>query len=113
MFEVKNKRIKITKGDSAKLNVYLCDADGKEYNMTEGDTLTLTVRKRPNTEVLMQIVSTDNVITMTPDDTKRLIVGGCCYDVELKTAAGDVYTVAGLQDEITMNNMTVYPEITE
>lgn len=107
MFEIIDDKIRITKGDSAKLTVTL-----DNYTMASGDTLTMSVRQKPTSAVLMAVTSSTNVITLTPTDTKKLIVGQCCYDIELKTAGGDVYTVVGVRDGVYIANMTVYPEIT-
>lgn len=112
MFEVKNGVIKITKGDSAALGVSLKTTSGEPYEMQEGDTLTLTVRKNPKTSPLMSITSDTDVITFTPEDTNKLVVGNCCFDIELTTADDNVFTVVGLTDKIT-TNMIVYPEVTK
>lgn len=112
MFEIKDKVIKMTRGDSASLKVDLKKSDGSEYVMQEGDTLTMTVRKVIGSSVLMQIVSETNTIYISPFDSKKLLVGSCVYDIELKTASGDVFTVVGLGENIT-KNMIVCAEVTE
>ena len=112
MFEVKNGIIKITRGDSASLKVDLKKSDGSEYVMQSGDTLTMTVRKIIGASVLMQVVSTTNTIYISPADSKKLAVGSCVYDIELKTASGDVFTVVGLGENVT-KNMIVCAEVTE
>lgn len=111
MLEIKNKMIKITKGDSAKLSVALTMGDGQTYEMKTGDMLTFTVRKRPDSDVLFQVTSNTNELTFTPNDTKKLEVGNCCFDIQLTTASSDVFTVVGLTDNASYN-MVVYPEIT-
>lgn len=112
MFEIKNNVIKITRGDSASLHVELMKPDGLEYVMSEGDTLTMTVRKVIGSAVLMQIVSETNEIYISPADSKKLSVGSCVYDIELKVLAGDVFTVVGLGENVT-KNMIVCAEVTE
>lgn len=112
MFEIKNKVIKMTKGDSASLRIDLKKADGSSYVMQEGDKLTMTVRKVIGSSVLMQIVSEDNVIYISPSDSKKLPVGSCVYDIELKTASHDVFTVIGLDENVT-KNMIVCAEVSE
>lgn len=112
MFQFKNKVIKMTRGDSGRLKVDLKSSSGAPYVMREGDTLTLTVRKSVKSEVLMQVVSTTNAISITPADSKKLVVGNCVYDIELRTASGDVFTILGLDDSGD-KNMTVYAEVTE
>ena len=112
MFEVKNKMIKMTKGDSASLKVDLKKSNGSSYTMQSGDTLTMTVRKSVKSEVLMQVISDKSTIYISPSDSKKLTVGNCVYDIELKTASGDVFTIIGLDDS-GAKNMTVYAEVTE
>jgi hypothetical protein len=112
MFEIKNNVIKMTRGDSASLNVNLKKADGSEYIMQEGDTLTMTVRKVIGSSILMQIVSHTKTIYISPSDSKNLLVGSCVYDIELKTASQDVFTVVGLGENVT-KNMVVCAEVTE
>lgn len=112
MFQFKNKVIKMTRGDSGRLAVDLKSSSGTPYIMREGDTLTLTVKKSVKSEVLMQVISTTNTIYISPADSKKLTVGNCVYDIELKTASGDVFTILGLDDS-GEKNMTVYAEVTE
>lgn len=111
MFEAKNGQIKITKGDSGSLRVCLEMTNGETYEMNSGDTLTLTVKRKPGAEKLVEIVSTNNILKFNPSDTKDLDIGAYCFDIELKTS-DDVFTVVG-PDEDLLTNMTVLPEITE
>lgn len=114
MFETFNNIIRITKGDTATLEVALKYTDGTPYTMKATDKLTLTVRKKPgHPEVIFAIVTTgNNIIELPHSETTKLPVGTCCYDVQLDTADGGVFTVVGLTDRINVN-MIVYPEITE
>ena len=112
MFEIKNNFIKITKGDSAKINVNLCNPDGSPYTMSSGDKLKMSVRKKIGSQTLIEVESTDNAIRLTPSITSNLIIGQCVYDIELQTAGGDVFTVVGLHDNSTYN-MYVIAEVTE
>ena len=112
MFEIKDKVIKMTRGDSASLRVDLERSNGSEYVMNEGDTLTMTVRKVIGSAILMQIVSDTNIIYISHSDSKNLVVGSCVYDIELRTASGDVFTVVGLGENVT-KNMIVCAEVTD
>jgi hypothetical protein len=112
MFEIKNKMIRMTKGDSASFRINLKKADGTPYVMQEGDKLTMTVRKTITSSVLMKIVSETDVIYIPPSESKKLPVGSCVYDIELKTASHDVFTVIGLDENIT-KNMIVCAEVSE
>ena len=112
MFEIRNNCIKITKGDTAQFDVNIGYIDGVQYVMHPGDTLRMTVRKRIGSAVLLEVESTTNTITLTHDMTSKLVPGNCVYDIELKTSAGEVYTVIGLTDNSTYN-MYVVGEVTE
>lgn len=113
MFEASsNGQIKITKGDSAALKVNLQMANGEAYEMSSGDALTLTVKRRPGDTKLVEIVSDTNVLSFAPEDTKNLDAGVYCFDIQLATNDGDIFTVVGLGTGM-LTNMTVLPEITE
>lgn len=111
MLEIKNDVIKITKGDTAAIRVELTHVNGTSYEMQEGDKLTLTVRKKPSSGIMLSAESSTNVIEMTANMTKLLEVGACCYDIQLETASGEIYTVVGLRDN-QLSNMVVWSEIT-
>lgn len=112
MFEIRNNFIKITKGDSASIKVNLTNDDGSDYVMQQGEKLRMTVRKAIDKEVLFSVESASNILDLTPTETKKLIKGSCFYDIQLETLAGDVFTVAGITDNMNAN-MFVLGEITE
>lgn len=94
----KNNTIKLTRGDTARVAVPITNTTTKvKYTLAPEDTLTLTVRKHClNTDFCLQKKLTgDNVFHIKPEDTADLAFGSYKYDVELTTAAGDVYTVIG------------------
>ena len=90
--------LSVTRGDTPTMRVtVLQGADGTEYSLANGDELTFTVKKstRVDSPVLVQKVmtaSTGPVFRLTEDDTS-LDYGAYVYDVQLRTAGGDVYTV--------------------
>lgn len=87
--------ISITRGDSGEINVILTYISGEAYEMQSGDTLQLTVREKIGAEdtEISKTVTGDNVIELTPSDTKTLPYGRYVYDIQLTTEAGKVYTV--------------------
>ena len=88
--------IRLTRGDTARLTVPITnEVDEKEYELQEGDTLKITVKKDCNDEepCLQKIVTGGNTFHIEPKDTADMKFGKYKYDVELETAAGDVYTV--------------------
>lgn len=95
MYQIdKDGNISVVRGDSASFHIDLVDADGNEYNLVEGDTLTFTVKKSSfsNTPLIQKHVL-GNIIDIHPQDTIELPYGGYVYDVQLVTAEGFVDTV--------------------
>lgn len=102
MFFLNGTNIKLTRGDSATLSVAL---DG--YEMQDGDTLTLSVKVDPSKEgYLLQLTAEGMAFTFLPSSTAGLPFGAYRYDIELKTAAGEVYTV------IPVSSFTLMEEVT-
>ena len=115
MINITNGIITITKGDSAYLDFILTAADGIAYDMQEGDTLRMTVRVKADASspVLLEATSDTSTIVLTPEMTTTLDPGKYSYDVQLQTAAGDVFTIIGAQSINTLlRNFVVCPEVT-
>jgi len=107
--------IKITKGDSAKIDVELEDVVGNPYYIESGDTLTLTVRAVATaaSNILLQSVSNSACITLNAVDTANLPVGKLSYDIQLNKASGERYTIIGASSTNTsLKNFWVLPEVT-
>lgn len=107
--------IKITKGDTAQLDVILEDVGGNHYSLESGDTLTLTVRERAVSDSAVLLRSTSNTacITLNAEDTAKLPIGKLSYDIQLAKASGERYTVAGASHVNPMlKNFWVLPEVT-
>lgn len=113
MLEISDKGIiSFTKGDSVGFDVDLINADGTVYKMQSGDVLTFTAKKIVyDSEPLIQITSTSPKIFISPETTKTIEFGKYCYDIELTTVNGNVYTVCGVRSH-TEHNLIVYPEVT-
>lgn len=93
MFAVHGDTIFITRGDTGCLDVNLSTQDG-DYVMRADDTLTLTVRKRVDADILFQKKVTGmNRIIIEPADTQKAAYGRYVYDIEFRTADGYVSTV--------------------
>lgn len=90
--------LSVTRGDTPTMRVNLVQgADGSEYSLGPGDELTFTVKKstKVDSPVLVQKVMTEAtgpLFRLDEDDTS-LDYGSYVYDVQLRTAHGDVYTV--------------------
>ena len=98
MLYLENNRIRLTRGDTAILRVAIQNSMTREaYAMADDDVLTLTVKQavRDMIPVLQKRLVGANVFHIEPSDTAGLSFRRYLYDVELRTAAGDVFTVIG------------------
>ena len=96
MFKImEDNTIYLSRGDTARLTVDINNDEGEAYAMAEGDTLTLSVKKKlSDTEPCLKKVSNGvNTFHIEPQDTKGLPFGLYVYDVKLVTSKGDTYTV--------------------
>ena len=115
MLTIKNGKILLTKGDSAYIGIDLTDALGEDYEMKDGDKLTLTVRRSADAlaDVKLQATSDSTTIRLSPEQTGKLSAGNYSYDVQLDTAAGDRFTIVGASSTSTsLNNFIILPEVT-
>lgn len=117
MLEIIGTRINLTRGDTAALHIEITreHADGTQtpYVMAGSDRLTLTAKKgqlRPD-EMLKVTTVGSAVIEIRPEDTKKLPAGDYVYDIQLETAAGDVYTIIGPGTAGVNASMRLLPEV--
>lgn len=111
MLEITNEVISFTKGDSVAFAVDLKNADGTTYEMRSGDRLKMTIRKSVSEDVVFNGSTPTPNISIPPTTTTMLNPGKYCYDIELNTADGGVYTIVGIRKE-SDRNLVVYPEVT-
>ena len=109
MFKVdlKTNTIYLTKGDNAEIEVKIYDNSGKQRQIYADDRLTLTVKKSGYDAESFSVEGVDGVFSILPEHTKSLATGYYCYDVQLNTFTGKVYTV------IPKSNFIIKEEITE
>lgn len=91
MFEIYNNTIKLTRGDSAVIDLTL-----KGYELQDEDVVVLTIKKDVNTTTSILQKTLDNDLmqfTLSHDDTKNITYGNYVYDVQITTSNGQVYTV--------------------
>ena len=98
MLYIDGTDIKLTRGDTAYLQVPLVnklpDGTSQEYTMEAGDTLTMTMRAKYDSEICFQkIAKGTNTFHIVPEDTASCNFSKYKYDVQLTMANGDVYTV--------------------
>lgn len=88
--------IQLTRGDTARLVIDITnDLTGIDYTISPTDTLRFTVKRTTDDEeaYISKEVIGGSEFDILPEDTNKMSYGKYMYDVELTTAAGDVYTV--------------------
>lgn len=92
-----NNTIRITRGDSLTVNVYLTDNCGFPYTPIDGDEVWFTVKKNAKSEdiLIRKAVSLETLsVVLIEEDTKNLAFGEYKYEVEvIVTSSNDHYTV--------------------
>lgn len=107
MLKINGTDISLTRGDTAYLNVSVFYENGNEYLLSAQDELTLTLRKTADAPLILieKKLAGAQEFHFEPADTKSLRRGDYVYDVQLKTAHGDIYTIIG------MSRFEITPEI--
>ncbi len=85
MIRIVDEDISISCGDDATVNVIM-RKDGKPYNMQEGDTLILRVRR--GNEIVIEKRFANNLLVLEYSDTARLVPAEYEYDIKLETKDG-------------------------
>ena len=98
MLYINGTEIKLTRGDSAYLQIPIVnkkpDDTTEEYVISEGDTLVMTMAKSCDDPPCFQkTLVGSNTFHILPEDTRSCEFGKYKYDVQLTTAGGDVFTV--------------------
>ena len=103
MFNIKNNKITLTRGDSMAAEIALTTGEGDPYEPQEGDTIRFVLkseRMNPSRSAYMDrvpliekpIATGDMTLRLIPGDTKKLPFGNYCYDIEITFADGYVDT---------------------
>ena len=94
MLYIEGNTIRLTRGDTAYLNIPLVTTE-EAYEMNPEDTLTFSVKKstRDADYIFQKVVTGTNAFHIEPTDTSELAFGKYVYDVELNTIDNDVFTV--------------------
>lgn len=109
MLVITNDEVILTRGDSADIIVNITDANGDAYRPAEGDVIKFTLKKNCETsDIIIQKTLVNSIISLKPADTEDLPYGTYYFDVQLKTAGDDVYTVVSphrfiIDKEVTFN----------
>lgn len=94
MLYIEGSTIRLTRGDTAYLQVPLKTADGA-YTINADDTLEFSVKRTTKDEdyVFQKTVIGEDTFHIEPVDTTELSFGKYVYDIQLTTNNGDVFTV--------------------
>lgn len=84
--------IKLTRGDTAYLDIMVTDDDGKEFPLSNQTEICMTVREDALSPILFQLPAENSRIKINPEDTKDMEFGTYRYDVQVMLENGDVYT---------------------
>ena len=104
MYEIRNQKIILTRGDSFYTEVGMTKKDtGEEYIPQEGDVIRFGLKKNAEqTDCIIEkkIPNDTRILHLEPNDTKKLPFGKYVYDIEITFANGDVDTFINNEDFI-------------
>ena len=99
MVTVKDNEITMIRGDTAKIQISITNADGEPYEPQEGDSIRFAAKRKytdTNCAVEKAIPTDTLLLQLDPEDTKGLMQGETkgryFYDIELTQADGTVDT---------------------
>ena len=105
MLEINKNNIKLTRGDSAVIDLVIYMPDGTIYELEEGDKVYFGVRllpkKAPGEQMLLEKEFESNEIKIESGDTAFLKYGRYFYDCSLIFADGDINTICAGNFTIT------------
>lgn len=91
------QKIIMTRGDTLRAKITIrYSVNEPEYNFQEGDQIRFCLKKyaKDKDPILIKDIPIDTlVLEIEPNDTNKLSFGEYRYEIELRTAFGDVYTV--------------------
>lgn len=99
MLLINDNIIRLTRGDSAYIDVELEMPTGGTYSPDENDEILFTLRKSnypkknaADTDYALQKRLENNQLKLRPEDTKDLPYGNYIFDMEIRYNSGDVET---------------------
>lgn len=94
MFELKNEKIIMTRGDTGIINLKLTGPDGKPYEMSEAEYIIFSVKKNlKDDKTILRKKSSRASIIFEHEDTNNIEPGNYFYDIELNLAMNQVHTI--------------------
>lgn len=95
MVKVEGTTITMTRGDTARISVFITDAEGEPYDPGEQDVVRFAMKKDYKDEqplLLINIPVDTMELVINPEDTKNLSFSSYVYDIELTKEDGTVDT---------------------
>ena len=95
MVKVEGTTITMTRGDTARISVFITDAEGEPYDPGEQDVVRFAMKKDYKDEqplILINIPVDTMELVINPEDTKNLAFSSYVYDIELTKEDGTVDT---------------------
>ena len=96
MLNVLGKKIYLTRGDTAYIDVSIKDSSGNDYEPAQGDKIYFRLKKNIYEDALLiekEIDIETQKLEIMPEDTEMLGFGAYCYEIELVTFLGEHFTV--------------------
>ena len=97
MYNCRNNRINLIRGDSLELLILINDIDGNPFKPQPTDRLRFAMKKEVSDDYVVALQKEIPVETLLlkiePEDTKNLDFGNYYYDIELTTKEGVVETI--------------------
>lgn len=95
MVQINGTTITMTRGDTARISVFITDSDGVQYIPGAGDKIRFAAKLNYDEGaplILIDVPIDSLVFTIEPEDTKELPFGNYVYDIELTKEDGTVDT---------------------
>ena len=112
MVDIKGTTITITKGDSARIAIKICNMDGTKYTPSSEDTIRFAMKKDYNDAepILVKTIPVDTMmLSIDPEDTKNLKAGQkdgrYKYGIELRKPGNIVDTFIPRADFIILEEV--------
>lgn len=96
MLKVSSKKIYLTRGDTAFLEISLLNESGEPYVPEVGDDIIFRLKQSPTSKVILiekHIDPESMILEFEEDDTKNMKFATYKYEIELVTANGYHFTV--------------------
>lgn len=95
MFKIEDKHITLTRGDSFTCKVDIYDSSGAVYTPANDDVIRFAMKHTVNDRkpVITKVIPNSTLLlSLSPEDTKKLEFGDYIYDIQITLANGSIDT---------------------